>query len=62
MRGFDQQTLRDLEFDEIRNWLMQFAIGPSARMRLEALAPSNNFDEIENQLLRLNGRRIVSCT
>jgi DNA mismatch repair protein MutS2 len=54
MRGFDQQTLRDLEFDEIRNWLMQFAIGPSARKRLEALAPSNNFDEIENELLRLN--------
>lgn len=54
MEGFDQETLRDLEFDEIRNWLMQFAIGPSARKRLEDLMPSNNFDEIESQLLRLN--------
>jgi DNA mismatch repair protein MutS2 len=54
MKGFDDQTLRDLEFDEIRNWLMQFAIGPSARKRLEALTPSNNFDDIEKQLLRLN--------
>jgi DNA mismatch repair protein MutS2 len=54
MKGFDDQTLRDLEFDEIRNWLMQFAIGPSARKRLEALTPTNNFDDIEKQLLRLN--------
>lgn len=54
MKGFDDQTLRDLEFDEIRNWLMQFAIGPTARNCLEALTPSNNFDDIEKQLLRLN--------
>ena len=54
MSGFDQQTVQDLEFLEIRNWLMNFAIGPSAKQRLENLSPSNNFAAIEGELMRLN--------
>jgi DNA mismatch repair protein MutS2 len=54
MSGFDQQTVQDLEFYEIRNWLMNFAIGPSAKLRLENLSPTNNFASIEQELMRLN--------
>ena len=54
MSGFDQQTVHDLEFQEIRNWLINFAIGSSAKHRLENLSPSNNFDAIEIELMRLN--------
>lgn len=54
MSGFDQQTVHDLEFQEIRNWLINFAIGSSAKNRLENLSPSNNFDAIEIELMRLN--------
>jgi DNA mismatch repair protein MutS2 len=54
MSGFDQQTVHDLEFQEIRNWLMNFAIGSSAKQRLENLSPSNDFDAIEIELMRLN--------
>ena len=54
MSGFDQQTVQDLEFQEIRNWLTNFAIGSSAKHRLENLSPSNDFDAIEIELMRLN--------
>jgi DNA mismatch repair protein MutS2 len=54
MSGFDQQTVHDLEFQEIRNWLINFAIGSSAKQRLENLSPSNNFAAIEGELMRLN--------
>ena len=54
MSGFDQQTVHDLEFQEIRNWLINFAIGSSAKNRLENLSPSNDFDAIEIELMRLN--------
>jgi len=54
MSGFDQQTVHDLEFQEIRNWLINFAIGSSAKHRLEKLSPSNDFDAIEIELMRLN--------
>jgi DNA mismatch repair protein MutS2 len=54
MSGFDQQTVHDLEFQEIRNWLINFAIGSSAKYRLENLSPSNDFVAIEIELMRLN--------
>lgn len=54
MSDFDQQTVHDLEFQEIRNWLINFAIGSSAKHRLEKLSPSNDFDAIEIELMRLN--------
>lgn len=54
MKGFDKQTIYDLEFDEIRKWLMNLAVGPTAKNRLEVLSPTNNFNEIELDLLRVN--------
>jgi DNA mismatch repair protein MutS2 len=46
--------VQDLEFQEIRNWVTNFAIGSSAKHRLENLSPSNDFDAIEIELMRLN--------
>lgn len=54
MKGFDKQTIYDLEFDEIRKWLMNLAVGTTAKNRLEVLSPTNNFNEIELDLLRVN--------
>ena len=54
MKGFDQQTLHDLEFNQIREWLAAFSIGATAQKRLENLEPNNDFDAIEFELLRLN--------
>ena len=54
MKGFDQQTLHDLEFNQIREWLAAFSIGATAQKRLEDLSPNNDFDAIEFELLRLN--------
>lgn len=54
MKQLDQQTLHDLEFDQIREWLVQFCIGESAKKRLATIVPSNDFDFIEVELLKLN--------
>lgn len=52
MRSFDQQTLNDLEFNQIRDWLENYALGETARKRLRNLEPSNDFNAIEKALLR----------
>lgn len=52
MRGFDQQTLQDLEFHQIREWLVAYSIGATAQKRLENLTPTNDFSAIETELLR----------
>jgi len=39
MQTIDTQTLHDLEFTTIQNWLAEFAIGPTAKNRLEQLSP-----------------------
>jgi DNA mismatch repair protein MutS2 len=52
MQGFDQQTLHDLEFNQIKDWLVNYALGETAQKRLSELQPSNNFDAIEKALLR----------
>ena len=53
MNGFDPQTLRDLEFDQVREWLSAYGIGNTAQRRLAALAPSNDFASVETALLRV---------
>lgn len=50
MQHFDQQTIQDLEFPVIRQWLSGFAIGPTAREKLEHLFPSSHFPSIEKAL------------
>lgn len=54
MKGFDQQTIRDLEFLQLREWLSGYAFQPTARIRLEELTPSNDFSFVENELHRAN--------
>ncbi|MFN6084490.1 MAG: endonuclease MutS2, partial [Fluviicola sp.] len=54
MKGFDQQTIRDLEFLQLREWLSGYAFQPTARKRLEELTPSNDFSFVENELHRTN--------
>ncbi len=50
----DFQTLKDLEFPIIREWLSDFAVGETARIRLEELTPSNRSNEINEALFRVN--------
>lgn len=54
MQQFDQQTLNDLEFSTIQEWLVANSIGPTARKRLENLSPSNHFPSIEIELNKVN--------
>lgn len=51
---FDEQTIQDLEFNVIREWLVEYSIGPTAQKQLEELVPSNNFPKIQNDLQKVN--------
>ena len=62
MTGFDEQTLKDLEFTTIRSWLVEYSIGPTAKRKLEALVPSNYFPAIEKELLTVNELREIRIT
>ena len=55
----DQQTLHDLEFEVIKNWLEKFCIGPSALQRVKSLQPSNQFQVLRQELTRLDELRKV---
>ncbi|MGV3632316.1 MAG: endonuclease MutS2 [Bacteroidota bacterium] len=50
---FDEQSLKDLEFHTILNWLESFAIGDTAKERIRQLAPNSKFDYIRTELDRL---------
>jgi DNA mismatch repair protein MutS2 len=54
MQQFDQQTLNDLEFSTIQEWLVENGIGPTARERLQVLTPSTHFPTIEKELNKVN--------
>ena len=54
MDSFDEQTIKDLEFSTIREWLVEFSIGETAKNRLKNLTPSNRFTEIKEELSKLN--------
>jgi DNA mismatch repair protein MutS2 len=54
MNGFDRQTLHDLEFVQIREWLTAYSIGETAQQRLAELEPSNDFPLVEQALQRVN--------
>jgi DNA mismatch repair protein MutS2 len=55
----DQQTLHDLEFEVIKNWLEKFCIGPSALQRVKTLQPSSQFQVLRQELTRLDELRKV---
>ncbi len=51
---FDAQTLIDLEFPAIKSWLEKYAIGSTAIERIQQLEPSNDFQLVEQELLKSN--------
>lgn len=53
MNAADGQTLQDLEFTTLQEWLVEFAVGETARERLANLFPSSNRIEIEKALNEL---------
>lgn len=53
MNFFDQQTLQDLEFTTIQEWLEELGIGPTAKARLRDLMPSSRFDILRTELDKL---------
>lgn len=53
VQNFDQQTLKDLEFTVIREWLTDYAIGDTAKDRLENLLPSSDFKAIKADLQKV---------
>lgn len=52
-QNFDSQTLKDLEFIEIREWLVQYAVGNTAKERLQQLVPSFHFEVIKIELQKV---------
>lgn len=54
MQQFDEQTLKDLEFNTIKEWLNKYAIGETTQKRINSLKPSNRFTDIKYQLNQLN--------
>lgn len=62
MKASDNQSIIDLEFNLIIEWLCQFAIEKSARTKIEALKPSNDFGKIEFDLKQLNELKSVRIT
>lgn len=49
----DQQTLEDLEFTVLRNWLQSYAIGSTAHDALSSLSPIENRNEIKSALQKV---------
>jgi DNA mismatch repair protein MutS2 len=54
MHATDNQSINDLEFNQIIEWLYNYAIEKSAREKIIQLKPSNNFTQIEIDLKQLN--------
>ncbi len=59
MQATDNQTLQDLEFKVITEWLEQFCIGKTAQSKIRRLTPSNNFNKLEFDLKQLNELRQI---
>jgi dsDNA-specific endonuclease/ATPase MutS2 len=65
MLATDSQTLHDLEFNVITEWLENFCIGKTAQSKIRKLSPTSNFTKLEfelKQLDELRQIRVVSDT
>ncbi|MBL4862241.1 MAG: DNA mismatch repair protein MutS, partial [Crocinitomicaceae bacterium] len=58
----DNQTLNDIEFNVIRNWLSDYAKQETAKERANSLRPISNFDEIRYQLEKTNEFLTIKTT
>ena len=54
MFASDKQTILDLEFNVIIEWLAQYAVEKTALKRINELFPSNDFKQISIELKKLN--------
>lgn len=52
MKHFDEQAIKDLEFDLIRLMLHDYCAGPSARLRMIELEPLSDFELLKAELQR----------
>jgi DNA mismatch repair protein MutS2 len=59
MAGLDEQTLNDLEFPQLREWLSGYCLGPTAAKRAIELRPINDFKRIEKELITLEELRTI---
>ncbi len=59
MQAFDQHTLKDLEFPAVREWLEQYAVGPTAKGWISELTPSQHFPSIEEKLKKVEELRSI---
>lgn len=59
MAALDEQTLNDLEFPQIREWLAAYCIGTTAAEKAEKLHPTNHFQRIEQELQTLEELRSI---
>jgi DNA mismatch repair protein MutS2 len=59
MLATDKQTLQDLEFNVITDWLEQFCIGMTAQEKIRKLAPTSNFTKLEFELKQLDELRQI---
>ena len=59
MFASDNQTILDLEFNVIVEWLEQYAIEKTAIRKIKELKPSNDFIKIEFELNQLNELRTI---
>ena len=53
MKHFDEQAIKDLEFDLIRLMLHDYCTGPTARLRMIELVPIGNYDLLKSELMRV---------
>jgi len=59
MLATDSQTLQDLEFDVITEWLEYYAIGKTAQFQIRNLTPTSNFNKLEFELKQLDELRQI---
>ena len=59
MLATDSQTLQDLEFNVITEWLENFCIGKTAQSKIRKLAPTSNFNKLEFELKQLDELRQI---
>ncbi len=59
MLATDSQTLKDLEFNIITEWLENFCIGKSAQSKIRKLVPTSNFTKLEFELKQLDELRQI---
>jgi DNA mismatch repair protein MutS2 len=59
MPAIDEQTLNDLEFPQLREWLSAYCLGPTAAQKVSQLKPIQQFQQIEQELITLEELRRI---